>query len=171
LERYGLSTIEESEDIFQISSEQAINIIQNNPEAERWKYCLKNIDTFLNVFKYSIQDKLNLFNHLRLSFDNEFNPDNLIHIHKQINTKYRSLKKEIDDILDLSHVDKYDQQYIEIYKKLHQKVNFNQINKLMESYIHMFCNRTFVSKQRLNEWILYNLLYKHYLSQKIQNKE
>ena len=35
----------------------------------------------------------------------------------------------------------------------------------MSSYIHMHCNRLFKSNQRLNEWVLYDLLYEYYYSE------
>jgi len=50
-------------------------------------------------------------------------------------------------------------------KGLHEKNMLkHSISGLMSSYIHMMINRIFRSKQRLNEFVVYALLYRHYKS-------
>ena len=47
---------------------------------------------------------------------------------------------------------------------LKNKGDKETINFLMYSYLHMHCNRLFSSENRMNEWVLYDLLYQYYYS-------
>lgn len=44
------------------------------------------------------------------------------------------------------------------------------LDSLMSSYLHMFCNRLFRSKQRLHELVVYNFLSAYYRSEIMKAK-
>ena len=41
--------------------------------------------------------------------------------------------------------------------------------ELLDSYIHMICNRLFISNQRKHELVIYDFLFKAYMSFKMKN--
>ncbi len=174
VERYGIETIEESETFFWISSKQALDIINIFEEQDRWKCSLATIDGFLNSFNYNIEERINLFEALKNSFDYEFNPSNNKVVRQQVNLKYRNLKFEIDNIFNddkiIYIVKNYNKLYEDIFNKIILKVSENRFKDLLESYIHMHCNRIFKSNQRMNEWILYNIILNYYKSIIAKNK-
>ncbi|WP_025742652.1 thiopeptide-type bacteriocin biosynthesis protein [Aquimarina pacifica] len=175
LERYGHQTIEESEKLFCINSQMIIQVLRatNDNENSRWLLGMKAIDILLNAFDYSLLEKRDLLFEMKTDFANEFGINK--NIRKQLSMKFRNSRKEISTLLDpeaenetYNMLSKYGEEYKKIFKgiiskerPLNTKVNKNY---LMYSYLHMHCNRLFPAKQRMNEWVLYDLLYQYYYS-------
>ncbi len=181
LSRYGKNTMEESESFFSINSLQILRILQSIEDDENKRYLLGmlTIDRFLTSFDYSLINKRDLLFNLKSSFGKEFGINKLIR--KQLSMKYRNNKKDICDILAdenrdyIELTENFDSKYKDIYIKiLHQCEDIEDkqelINNLMYSYIHMHCNRLFISKHRKNEWVLYDLLYEYYYSSLARQK-
>ncbi len=164
IERYALKdSMSHSESFFHISSKQALQIVNSTSESLRWKYCLKSIDGFLDQFNYSLDQKFSLLQQIKNGFDHEFNPNDSKHIRKQLSSKYRQLKTEISR-QEVFEFLSFNSEYKALFEKSFYDYNRNYIDYLMESYIHMHCNRIFITNQRANEWVLYDLLYQDYRS-------
>ncbi len=184
IERYGSGImIEEAENLFYYDSlmtTEAISIIED--EKLYFLFVIKAIDQLLNSFGYTIHEKLNLTSQNKNGFKKEFNSDK--RLSKQLDQKYRELKNSIITFLNSSYTN-------EEFKALDQIINHKtnktvgiisqileyskensdevQLNNLVSSYIHMLVNRSFRSKQRFYELIIYDFLHKNYKSQFVKN--
>ena len=184
IERYSYILIEDSESVFQIDSDCILSMLKRmKNENYRWMIGLKLIDSFLNDFALNIDEKQILMQELMTGFRNEFGftPYNS----KQLNTKYRENKKTIESVLDnkiedkafinlYSNVRKRSKELISVVYNIKQKFDNNikieSINPLLGSYIHMTLNRLFRSKNRQHELLLYDFMFRFYMSKIAQNK-
>ncbi|TDO68935.1 thiopeptide-type bacteriocin biosynthesis protein [Flavobacterium chryseum] len=176
LERYGFRTIEEFESLFFVNSQLILKLIllAEDSQENRWLYGMKAIDAFLESCGYSLGQKKELLESLKTNFGNEFGIDK--EIRKQLSKKYRDNKYKIEAVFndknpELDPMIKVFAEESKVYfaiilKKM--KVDILDKSVIIEdflaSYIHMHCNRLFKSKQRKNEWVLYDLLYEYYYS-------
>lgn len=170
MERYGFHTIEEFESLFYINTKLILTILKYSEMRKNFEWLLgmKGIDCLLNLFNYSLKDKKELLEELKISFGEEFGASK--DTRKQLSKKYRENKFKIEDILNKDteldlYFDEFENEsryYVNNIINSYKKPEI--INDLIESYIHMHCNRLFKSKQRLNEWILYDLLFQYYNS-------
>jgi thiopeptide-type bacteriocin biosynthesis protein len=180
LERYGNETIQESESIFFKNSQLISYIISNvNTEDERWLWGLKSIDAFLDAWQLTLVQKSEFFKRLKDTFGEEMGTDTKTN--RQLSKKYRDHRASIDEIMGASSYVQFDralEQYISENKKIiidiavnREKAN-SKLNlvELLESYIHMHCNRLFKSNHRLNEWVVYYFLHQYYSSQFARQK-
>ncbi|WP_394750050.1 thiopeptide-type bacteriocin biosynthesis protein [Spongiimicrobium salis] len=182
IERYGQNTMELSETLFCYDSAivvQFLDIIEGDEGEElRWLFGLRAIDHLLNCFMYLLEEKLVLMEGLKTGFGKEFGMSRPLK--KQLDDKYRKKRSIIEQFMTFtkeSHPD-YElileilkingekmkpiaQQILYFRNKEQLHVNFND---LMSSYIHMLMNRLFKSKNRLNEMVCYDFLYRYYKS-------
>lgn len=188
LERYGSNTIRLSESLFHVNSWATIRFLEliegNEGEQLRWLYGLRVIDTFLTAFTYPLEAKLQLMEGLKTGFGKEFNMSRPLK--KQLDGKYRKERVHIEHFMEFTLNEKPDYQPIlEIleYSKNNleplskellklEEANLVQVslNNLMGSYIHMVMNRLFKSKNRLNEMVCYDFLYRYYRTLKAKKK-
>ncbi|WP_338648517.1 thiopeptide-type bacteriocin biosynthesis protein [Flavobacterium sp. KS-LB2] len=182
IERYGLNSIDLSETLFYYDSKMVVDFLKlmskyDNGEEFRWLFSLKAIDSHLESFNYTLQEKQNLINQLKNSYRKEYDESKFLG--KQLNDKYRDFRNKIDEFMNINDngadsspfLDvllkkslNIEQTVIEILKlKLNNEllVDFNNLNA---SYIHMFMNRLFKSKNRLHEMVCYDFLNRHYMS-------
>ncbi|MCF8716357.1 thiopeptide-type bacteriocin biosynthesis protein [Joostella atrarenae] len=190
LERYGNDSMELSESIFYYDSISIIQLIDVIEEYEdenlRWLFGLRSIDSLLNCFNYSLQDKLVLLKYLKTGFGLEFGMSRPLK--KQLDLKYREARQKVDNFLILNkNKSEYSPILSIIQQKEHnmqptirellstKKYTYEELNGLLSSYIHMHMNRLFKSKNRLNEMVCYDFLYRYYNSLnarvKIRNRE
>ncbi|NKI30792.1 hypothetical protein HCU67_02475 [Muricauda sp. DJ-13] len=182
LERYGANTIELSESLFHfdsIATTKFLSLIEGDEgERLRWLYGLRAIDTLVKVFGYTIAQKLQLLEDLKIGFGKEFNMSRPLK--KQLDDKYRKERAGIDEFMSFTQQSNPDYQPIldileqftctvsPIAEKLLEIERKNQLqlskNQLLNSYIHMLMNRLFKSKNRLNEMVCYDFLYRFYKS-------
>lgn len=186
LERYGENTIELSESLFFYDSlliVSALEIIGGEDDELRWLFALRNIDNLLNNFRYTLDDKLILFEYLKIGFGAEFgmNKD----LNKQIDLKYRNYRYQIEEIITIKQ-----NQDSEFSKIINILENFNNnikslantildynnsnllmidLNNLLISHIHMSMVRLFKSKNRIHEMVIYDFLYRYYKSCKARS--
>ncbi len=184
LERYGSKTIELAEELFHHESEMIVNFIDLLTEGTegdelRWMFSLRGIDSFLNDFEFSLQSKMKLMSWLKSDFAIEFHSDK--HLKKQVNDRYRKYRQKIDSFMALTHetANEYaplialiDERSNKIKVSSHHILDIQSkgklemdINELMASYIHMFMNRLFKSKNRIHEMIGYDFLFRYYMAQ------
>ncbi len=188
LERYGASTIEITEDLFCINSEQILKLIDlfddgnEDREAEiRWFFGLKGIDILLNSFNFDLKAKKELLENLSENFGREFNMN--IDLKKQLGDRFRKERSLLSKCINSEHL--LEDDFKEAFSILHQfqdQSNFIakailetdalevKLNDLLGSYIHMFMNRLFITNQRQMEMIHYHLLWHFYRSEVAQAK-
>lgn len=179
LERYGKSTIEEFETLFYLNSKLTLNLLEHiagDPE-KRWLWCLKTLDHLMDDWNLTLENKKNLFELLKISFGEEMGATTSIR--KQLSTKFRKKRASIIAVMEnppailKNTLSQFSEENIPIVHTILEKKKLglldNQVDKL-QSYIHMHCNRFFNSKQRMNEWVIYDFLYQYYRSRIAQNK-
>ncbi|UWY30092.1 thiopeptide-type bacteriocin biosynthesis protein [Flavobacterium sp. TR2] len=173
LERYGETTIEDSEFLFWKDSELAIQYLSLKKTFAKkemellFSFC--SIDSFLNSFSLSLLDKYNLMDRLQQSFKEEFAADKILK--KELDKKYRELddelgcflrgetKKNFPDFFEI-----IEEKQNQIAKKILEIKNVIQIDlyDFLASHVHMMINRQYTSKQRMYELIIYDHLYRYY---------
>ncbi|MCO7184269.1 thiopeptide-type bacteriocin biosynthesis protein [Tenacibaculum sp. XPcli2-G] len=180
LERYGTNTIDEFETLFFFNSDLVVKILEHvdGDPNKRWLYALKGIDSFLNNWEISLEDKGELFSFLEASYTREMGGSSSVK--KQLAKKFRNNRSSIINIINNNEDIYLENILLEhnhntklIIESILNKVNQDKekIFDLLESYIHMHCNRIFSSRQRLNEWVLYWFLNLHYKSEIARNRK
>lgn len=190
LERYGTHTMLLSETLFHHDSIATLNFLSliEGIEGEklRWLFGLRAIDNLLNAFNYTSEEKLNLIENLKTGFGREFNMSRPLK--KQLDDKYRLYRNEILNFLNIKAQTNFEfQPIIDIHREFQKQISpiaaeVRKIEKekkleisleyLMSSYVHMLMNRLFKSKNRLNEMVCYDFLFRYYKSyQAIQPKK
>lgn len=183
LDRYGHNTIEEAESLFLHDSHFVVSFLNatEGPEGEelRWLCALRGIDSLLNAFGYNLETKHALAERLKIGFGREFGMSRFLK--KQLDTKYRGVRKKIDHFLSddlrqnnelaplLEMLSKREMGIAPLAARLRQyeqeKSLSLPLDDLMSSYIHMFMNRLFRSQNRKYEMVIYDFLYRSYHSQ------
>ncbi len=170
IERYGINTISFAEQFFYFNSVTTIanfSVFKNN-ENLHWLFGLVQIDELLGSLNFSLQEKVNLLERLKTNFANEFSLTKIAKL--SINKIYADNRSKILDTLNNKEL------YFVLPFKKQVKDNCNEIlaikqngklnvdwSSFISSIIHMQLNRLFFDLQRLNEAIVYDLLYKHYM--------
>lgn len=170
LERYYDTNITSVESIFCIDSEFVINVYNKikteNSWGSLWLYGLRGIDGYLNSFGLNIHQKLSFVSGCYESYCNEFEANKVTR--KQIDTLFRDKYKSIHNFLNSD-----DKDVITLYNykenalkqpimEIKSALSEEQTNSLIRSINHMFINRLLITKQRLNEMVLYGVLTKFY---------
>jgi thiopeptide-type bacteriocin biosynthesis protein len=181
IERYGLSTIEDSETLFYFDSKMitAYLNLKNTFEKEETQllFSFLSIDSFLNAFSLSSSKKLELLNNLQQSFKQEFNATKVLK--SELDKHYRTLENEIERELSSVSNSKFSMLHEIIHEKHIQiqpvvasikvKLEIN-LNSFLSSHIHMMINRQFTSRQREYEALIYDHLYRYYKMCCFKNK-
>ncbi|MEM8764919.1 MAG: thiopeptide-type bacteriocin biosynthesis protein [Bacteroidota bacterium] len=184
LERYGDNTMELSESLFCADSWATIQFLDliegDEGEQLRWLFGLRAIEVLLSCFQYSLDEKLGLMEQLKIGFGREFNMSRPLK--KQLDDKYRKEREGIEQFMRFTAEEEPD--YVPILEILsntermispiaekileveRQDALQMSKNNLMGSYIHMLMNRLFKSKNRLNEMVCYDFLYRYYRTKK-----
>ncbi len=188
IERYGSNSIGIMEQLFWHNSMLVCNYLSQTKDSEdeknRWLFSMRAIDSFLNLFNYELDKKLRLLTIMANSYGKEFNIDSALI--SQLSDRYRANKKDIFNFMSLTFDDanayeallKVQHQFNirstkgvnEILKLENDKQLAVSVDNLLISYIHMFMNRLFRSKQRLHEMVIYGFLFRYYRSQLAQSK-
>ncbi|PRX57536.1 thiopeptide-type bacteriocin biosynthesis protein [Flagellimonas meridianipacifica] len=182
IERYGPDTIQLSERIFYYDSEAIINFLNliegDEGEEIRWLFGLQLINHFLDNFKFSFEDKMRLLEELKIAFGREFNMGR--NLKSQLDKKYRFHTNKIASFLEIGEMKnpellpileilkQRDEGIEKIAKSISQKYKEKNeslfLKNFLPSHIHMSMNRLFKSKNRLNELVCYDFLYRYYRS-------
>jgi thiopeptide-type bacteriocin biosynthesis protein len=182
LQRYGYEAIEKTETLFFNDSDCTLKFADmiegDTGEKIRWMFCLLSIDHFLNDFDVKLEGKVKLFNVAKTGFGKEFNRSG--RLNKQINEMFVKHESEIEYFLDPNLMDEIYEPLLEI---LHERTEKNAdavkqikelgkehrlptyLDNIMLSYVHMICNRIFLTKHRIHEMVVYDFLYKYYSKQ------
>jgi len=183
IERYGENTMTLAEDIFYHDSKMIVNFISmiegDEGDELRWFFAIKAIDSHINSYKYTDEEKLQLLNRLKTDFGNEFGMSRPLK--KQLDKKYRKERKKIEVFMNLKAEDNSD--YTPVLKVLkikeesiaqrsvknilrYKKEGYLQVdlNGFIGSQLHMLINRLFISKNRIQEMVCYDFLYRYHKS-------
>lgn len=170
IERYGKSTIVDSELLFWKDSEMILEYLSikasfpNNQTP--FLFSFYAIDSFLNAFGLSHLDKLTLMDELQLAFKKEFEADKTFK--KQLDKHYRELSPSIHEFL--SHpeniefseiVENKGNQIKESVLAIKENIQISLFS-FLQSHTHMMINRQYTSKQRMYELIIYDHLHRYY---------
>ena len=130
-------------------------------------------------FGIKLERKVVLLESLRKGFAEEFNINKMIK--DQINQKYRTFRKELVSLFNEGSelreemspaIELLEKRSHSLRTKIAEYVRDNgqqDFEQFMESYIHMICNRLFISSQRKHELVIYDFLYKVYMSIKMRS--
>ncbi len=175
LERYGTTTIKFAEMLFYNDSKTIIKALSySTDEDSLLLFALKNTDSLLDNFGYSVTQKLDFCAEQMQYYKAEYTINKIVN--KQLSAKFRHRKKDINTFLRniatlkgqiklqklltiKSNIDK------PIIAKIKKEATSLQINSYLGSYIHMSINRSFRSKQRLYEMLCYDFLVRFYTSE------
>ena len=175
MQRYGgMLILSSCEDLFYLNSKLVSDIIGStfsNPEKDqiRWKMCLRIAWQLTMEVCESLEQAEQFFKAVAASYDNEFNSS--ADTKKKLNLNYREAMKEVADALSMD----FEISDNEIIKKVILPEYSNKITHikqlctahhvdvmaLIQSIIHMDCNRIFVISPRINEWVIYHYLAKY----------
>jgi len=180
LERYGFETIESFEELFFLDSLIIVDYLATSVNEDlgddRWLFGCMGIDCILNLFTFDLKDKLILIEELKIDFGKEFGLNRALK--KQLNEKFMknhelihetlfNLKKNSQENPNIKNIlESYILSAKKNIKYIMLNTHDNFLNDRIKSYLHMFLNRLFRSKNRLQEFVLYYMLHKYYLSQK-----
>ncbi|MDI9312127.1 MAG: lantibiotic dehydratase [Limnohabitans sp.] len=179
LQRYGHYAIEATESLFHYDSFctlQFTDMIEGDSgEKIRWLFAMLSIDHLMNDFNISLEDCVKLFNAAKISFGKEFNRSGKLN--KDINTLFADNEVEIERFLDKNNIEEmYEplwqilaertQNNLPVIAALHKLDAQNKLprplQEILLSYIHMVCNRIFLSQHRRHEMVIYDFMYKYY---------
>jgi thiopeptide-type bacteriocin biosynthesis protein len=176
LERYGYASISNAESIFNLDSELCIQLLTSIDYYQlaefKWLIALGVIDCYLTAFEFSDTEKHLFAKKIRDAFAVEFNANKMQR--RYFITKFRNYKLYIDNFLDRNKIDLYDlswyEKIISIFgKNIHSlfrthyiQMDEHELQNFLSSFIHMFLDRFFSSKNRHYEYALYSLIEQFY---------
>jgi thiopeptide-type bacteriocin biosynthesis protein len=188
LERYGFDTIELSEDLFCHHSKaiMEVNALLDGDEGEqyKWQVGLRAIDILLSDLGYNMDQKCTLIRKLDKLFSEEFKIGHTER--KKIAEQYSEHKQRVKLLMSdawltediLAKVIPVFFKKTEAYRRIVEgllnapsvKGNRDQLDNLMQSYLHMLINRLFVNSQRKTELVIYQYLLRYYESEIAREK-
>ncbi len=176
LERYGLDSMDYAEKLFDIDSELCISLLglinEYGVNEYKWLFALGIMDAYFNGFNFSEEKKLSFSKKIRDLFASEFSANKMQR--RYFITKYRNNKSVIDGFIDGGKFDNQDivwfnqvkesfQLQIEnVYNTYYKHISIEQSDGYLHSFIHMFIDRFFSSKNRHHEYALYSLIEQFY---------
>lgn len=180
VERYGVFDINNAETIFYRDSESVLSILEmlEGIEGEniRWLATMRSVDEYLETFLFSLEEKKNYIASLRDYFASEFNADK--DFKSQLDKKFRRNKEtienwlarpfggtsaEMDDYIPvIEAIERRTEHLSSLVSQLVANTGTGVIRSGLSSLLHMNINRMFRAKNRLHEYVIYDLLERHY---------
>lgn len=178
LERYGPQHIELAETIFAIDTQLTTQLLaqlqQHQADEHRWLYGCRIVDAALEGFMLTLDQRAAITRDFASGFLSDFTEKEKIEI--RLNDKYRLLRKELETVMGVSE-DPLSQQTAVLCRnyteQISRQLNASQHHFTWEqigAFVHMCCNRLFISESREQELLVYHFLAKHYKS-KIARKQ
>ena len=177
LERYGGENIVDSESLFFHDSVAVVRLLPllagDAGDEVRWRLALRGIDGLLNDFGLDLPAKRTLLFGLQAHFKGEFGA-NTAKGKKSLGDKLRKERSALATALQASYAPDHplavafdvlaqrSEDWREVVQSIKAKTLSVPPESLLGSYVHMFCNRIFRSRQRLQEMVAYDFLYHHY---------
>jgi len=172
LKRYGSAMINLVEQIFYIDSicflklDSEIRFIDN--EQDRLMYAFANVDSWLDLIQLNLIEKMSFTEKMKRDFSAEF--ENSIDT-KSINLLYRNVKADLHSTLGNTFIKQFSKRNKAI-QNLMKGNGYGWLNlrKTLPDIIHMSQNRFFISDQRIQEYMVYELIWKYYQSKRFSNR-
>jgi thiopeptide-type bacteriocin biosynthesis protein len=169
LQRYGTHSITEAESVFFYDSEQVILIIAHSEnDLDRFLNACYWVEHLISLFELPTEKQLIFIDRMRQQFKNEFEVKK--ETNKQLNLKYKNLETRLFQSSSIGA--KQEVLLSAAIRRILESDKNNlldvSLEQLISSYIHMTINRTFRSKQRLHEMMIYNFLDKKYKSKMVR---
>ncbi|WP_445455195.1 lantibiotic dehydratase [Flavobacterium sp. HNIBRBA15423] len=187
LDRYGDTTMELAEKFFYADSKFVVGMLDlldtESGGAIRWQMAIRSVDAFLDDFGFNLNQKYELIDTFSTSFFKEHGGHQTLKV--ALNIKYRNLRNQMDKILEEVNEEEDFYPIIELIetrsllnmkliKQLRQFEKENQlqvsITNLVASLLHMNLDRLFMGRNRTNEFVVYELLSRHYKGQLARKK-
>ncbi|GLU57085.1 lantibiotic dehydratase [Dyadobacter frigoris] len=164
LERYGYEQIEICENLFHLDSMDFLDSISSfehiPDEIARFELSIGRINMLLTNSGLKLSECVLLMENLKENFFNEFDGNSTLR--KQLGMHYRNFKNIIDQVFELGKTDLNPSLKGSLAKLSENLSDRTQYFSILSSLIHMSVNRTFNTKQRAYELILYHCLAKQY---------
>lgn len=177
IERYGVATMALAERLFHRESEmvaKAVTAVRGaGDEHLRWQFGLAAIDRRLEDFGYSPEARVRLLDGLAAALLPEFGEPK--QVKARIDARARELKPwvedaldpvrrratlgALDDLLDAHSATTESDRNVLLTLSASGEPGL-PLEQLLASYLHMFCNRLFVTRQRLHEAVVYSFVAK-----------
>jgi thiopeptide-type bacteriocin biosynthesis protein len=186
LERYGPESIEATETLFFHDSAATVDVLSlldgDAGEALRWPLALRGVDQLLADFGLDLAARKALLDSLHDSFKREFNA-NTPEGKKALGDKFRQERKVIEQVLApgydpgellapaFARFEARSRQWADAVAYLREEASDVPLNNRLGSYVHMFLNRFFRSRQRMHELVIYDMLHQYYASQLARQKQ
>lgn len=180
VERYGGSAVELCESIFHRHSELMLEVaprlFKHTQGQKRWMFALQGVDRLLDVFDFSVRERLGMVSEWRSSmFLENARPDEL---KRMLDIRYRDMKDDIwgclvdrsEKTANLGDWESWQSSMGPLADRIKTVLAddgaWESVIKrdLVFSLSHMNLNRLFYSNQRENELVIYHLLAKFYQS-------
>ncbi len=166
LKRYGPSQIDLVEHIFYLDSasflrlDAAIGFMDN--EKDRLLYAFANVDFWFRLFGLSLNEKINFAEKMKSGFLAEFKNSVAI---KSVNALYGRIKPDLHSIIERNTSKEFSRRNKDIRTAVDlQRRDVSDFKNILPDIIHMSQNRFFLSDQRLQEFLVYELIWKYYKS-------
>jgi len=182
IERYGKSTMKQSEALFSADSKAIARILSflegDEGEEIRWRMGCFMMLQWLDAFNLNPEEKLNLLKQNSEGYRSEFGIHSKFQ-KKQLDTIYRTHAEFLEEVLtncfdfpsDWNPLKVIlDHRFISIskiakaIKKNIASENKDFLTNFISSHIHMTINRLFAGEQRKHEMVLYDFLFKQFRS-------
>lgn len=175
LERYGMTTMDDTELFFDIDSHCICQLLkpqlQEGLGTERWRLAFAWVDSIMDAFGLDVNQKWGLIKKMSDAYLKEFgfNEHNI----KPLAIRYRHLCITITQLMQGQSLDNASSHVIRRnlhkIKKSLKAIDMKQLN--LSSLIHLSMNRLFASQNRLNELVLYYCLERYYRKEVKRRKE
>lgn len=170
VERYGVATMELAERLFHHESEMVAQVVRAvrgaGDEHLRWQFGMAAIDRRLEDFGCPPEARVRLLGRFAVTLLPEFGDPK--QVKARIDARARELKPWVEDALDpdLARLgalaDVLDAHSAATESDRHVLLSLSAsgelalpLEQLLASYLHMFCNRLFITRQRLHEAVIY----------------
>lgn len=182
LERYGENSIVFVEQLFYNDSVFVIKMLDlldsESGGTIRWQIAIRSVDELLNDFKLSLNDKYTIIENLSKLFFKEHGGRKELKL--TLDDKFRKLRAKVESVLNVNLDNEKD--FFSIIELLNDRSKMNaeviteiltlQSNNklqlplfdLIASLLHMNLDRLFMGQNRTNEFVVYDLLFRHYKS-------
>lgn len=180
LERYGDNSIQLAEELFHHDSvfvTDMLSLLDADSGGEiRWQIAIRSVDDYLDDFGLSFGEKQELITNLGTAFGREHGINKEMKV--ALDSKFRKLKAKVEQVLNREKDVESD--YYPIIGLIGQRSAANKptieklhamkagghlqkgLNDLLGSLLHMNLDRLFMGRNRTNEFIVYDLLHRHY---------
>ncbi|MBS1635106.1 MAG: lantibiotic dehydratase [Bacteroidetes bacterium] len=189
LDRYGDNSIHLAEDLFYHDSEFVAGMLNLlDPESGgiiRWKMAIRSVDSLLEDFNLTLEQKHRLIENLSQAFFREHGAQKELKV--LLDTKFRTLRPDVEDALN-KQLD-FGKDYYPAIELLNRRSVLNkpiagkildmqhhgtlmlELNQLLASLLHMNLDRLFMGRNRTNEFVVYDLLSRSYKSSLARMKQ